>query len=372
MGFVKYDIFHSYCATFDAALDEMLARIDARYTPLRIVMFATTFSNEQYAVERYRLLRAFEERYGAAAPLVTYVAQSPLAATYIMEIQMVSPDTKLSYKSLGGYRYITCATDRVEMLFTAGIVPVDLSKSIYAQSKEVFQATAAILKTEGMEVSDIVRQWNFIELITSIGPEGQHYQLFNDARTEFYSGANWSGGYPAATGIGTMNGGIMVEIDAGRTIDSSRIVAIDNSLQVAAHEYSPQVLLGTEQLSTPKFERAKAVDYGNGDVNVYISGTAAIRGEDSLADVDIAAQTIYTLENIEYLVGTQNMDKYGIYVKNSPEIKLFRVYLKLRSDFLRAKDIVSQRYPNIPTMYVITDVCRDELLIEIEGVAQYD
>lgn len=371
MIFIKYDIFHSYAASFDVALQEMFARLDNRYTPLRVVMFATTFTNEQYTVERYELLSAFKTRYGDNAPLVTYVSQSPMAATYIMEVQMVEKGANLEYKSHQGYRYITAKTDAACMLFTAGIVPVNLGMSIYDQSHEVFNAILAILKIEGFAVNDIVRQWNFIERITEFSSDGQHYQLFNDARSEFYAGVDWSGGYPAATGIGTTNGGVMVEIDAGQ-IKVGKVVSLDNELQIAAHEYSQQVLLGSTQLTTPKFERGKAVDYGGGEVQIYISGTAAIRGEDSLADVDIIGQTISTLENIEYLVGVENLKKHGISVGNSPKFQLFRVYLKLRSDFLKAKEVIAKRYPNTPTMYVITDVCRDELLIEIEGVAQYE
>lgn len=371
MAFVKYDILYSYAASFDLAVDEMLARIDARYTLLRVVVFAGTFTNEQYAVERYRLIGLFEERFGDRAPLVSYVAQHPLAATYIMEVQMVDKGVELEYKMEGEHRYITATSSGARMLFTAGIVPIDLGAPIGVQSHEVFEVISRILEREGYGVQDIVRQWNFIERITHVGQSGQHYQLFNDARTEFYAHVDWSAGYPAATGIGTTHGGVMVEIDAGQALGEAKIVALDNSLQVAAHEYSEQVLLGSERLSTPKFERAKAVDYGGGEVQIYISGTAAIRGEQSLTGVDVAGQTVSTLENIEYLVGCENMKKHGIFVDSEPQIRLFRVYLKFRSDFLKAKDVISKRYPTVPTLYVITDVCRDELLIEIEGVAEF-
>ncbi len=144
---------------------------------------------------------------------------------------------------------------------------------------------------------------------------------------------------------------------------------------MAAHDYSQNVLIGVadkifRHKTTPKFERAKAV-VGTVDsgVQVYISGTAAIRGEESLTGVGIERQTVTTLENIDYLVSRQNLRKYGVKVEKSPEIQIFRVYLKAENLLEPARKIIEQAYPEVRALYVLTDVCRDELLIEIEGVA---
>jgi hypothetical protein len=85
----------------------------------------------------------------------------------------------------------------------------------------------------------------------------------------------------------------MIDVDALLCKDGSvRVLGVDNPLQIAAHAYSQNVLLGEKdaalpQKTTPKFERAKAVwkeDHGF----VYVSGTAAIRGEQSLEGVGTA------------------------------------------------------------------------------------
>ena len=58
---------------------------------------------------------------------------------------------------------------------------------------------------------------------------------------------------------------------------------MDNDWQRAAHVYSDEVLIShradTEK-GTPKFERGKSLSDGQQEV-IYISGTAAIRGEES-------------------------------------------------------------------------------------------
>ena len=144
---------------------------------------------------------------------------------------------------------------------------------------------------------------------------------------------------------------------------------VDNPLQIAAHAYSQNVLLGEKdaalpQKTTPKFERAKAVwkeDHGF----VYVSGTAAIRGEQSLEGVGIE---LTTLENIEYLVSRDNLNRSGIPATENATLITFRVYVKRWEDMEKAKQVVTERYPDLAAIYTLTDVCRSELLIEIEGM----
>ncbi|MEG1464696.1 MAG: hypothetical protein RSC11_07345 [Mucinivorans sp.] len=372
MSVIKYDITHSYASTFKEGLAELVANLDPRRVALRLVFFGNPLSEEQYTAERYLIIEALFDIYGEKSPLVSYVAQPPLAATLVMESQSVDQDIDVVYSQLMDHRYVRLTSELGTMIFTEGILPVNLGATISEQSHEVFCVVEAILLQENLSPNDISRQWNYIEQITCLNQGRQNYQEFNDARSEFYSTTSWKEGYPAATGIGTSFGGVMVEIDAAH-LSWARIIAIDNSLQVAAHEYSKQVLLGSKMLSTPKFERAKAVDYGDGKVKIYISGTAAIRGEESLVGVGITEQTIATLENIEFLCSPENLATHSITVNSKVQYNSLRVYLKFRSDYMTTRDIIEKRYgTGLPVLYVLTDVCRDELLVEIEGTAEYN
>jgi len=72
-------------------------------------------------------------------------------------------------------------------------------------------------------------------------------------------------------------------------------------LQVAAHAYSEQVLeVARQKKTTPKFERAKSMTFQDRKL-IYISGTAAIRGEESLTGVGLERQLRITMENIAEL-----------------------------------------------------------------------
>lgn len=390
MGFnVVYSIDKVWFRGFGEMVGEMLDKLTVacdreRIVPLRLVFFGNPDDNGQYTAHRDWLLcliRERCERFGWRMPLVSYVAQRSLDSGLVMESQCVSRENSAlvrEHLSVEGVRYFTVDTVEGKRLFTEGILPSSIDAPILAQSEEVLAKLGAVLAAEGMDINTIVRQWNYIERITHV-PEyegaNQHYQDFNDARSHFYAKTEWKGGYPAATGIGTSHGGIMVEVDAvALKCRKCAAVALDNALQVAAHDYSQNVLIGVadkifRHKTTPKFERAKAVVSPDSGLQVYISGTAAIRGEASLTDVGIEQQTVTTLENIEYLISRQNLRKHGIKAEKTPEIQIFRVYLKAESLLEPARKIVCERYPQVAALYVLTDVCRDELLIEIEGVA---
>lgn len=131
---------------------------------------------------------------------------------------------------------------------------------------------------------------------------------------------------------------------------------IDNKLQVAAHAYSEQVLEEARQKkTTPKFERAKSMTFRERRL-VYISGTAAIRGEESLKGVGLERQLQITMENIAQLIG-------------DARLVMLRVYLKNESDYEEARRGLESYGLNIPVSYLRAGVCREELLIEIEGIA---
>ncbi|MFI3294621.1 MAG: hypothetical protein R3Y19_01220 [Rikenellaceae bacterium] len=376
--YIKFNILKTTITCLEDAIRELLRQISHMEQPVRLNFFGAVDNNAQYMADLAQIHDIVSGWYPLSmSPLVGYIAQAPVDCTFAMELQSVpkSLASSLEFKCVNGARYAVLNGMTAEkMVMSEALCPSSLELSIEAQSREVFEKLYSILEAEQMAVKNIDRQWNYIEHITRCEHDLQHYQVFNDVRSEYYSHTEWTSGYPAATGIGTVAGGIIIEIDAA-TLRNTRTVALDNSLQIAAHEYSKSVLLGeATQKSTPKFERARAIVYqsifGDREAMIYISGTAAIRGELSLLDMGIADQTRITLENIAYLIGLENLEKHGIEPQRLPVLKYMRVYLKYAKDFVAAREVVSRIHPTIPALYVVSDVCRDELLIEIEGLAE--
>ena len=274
---------------------------------------------------------------------------------------------EISIREDNGVCYGIIEGSEESLLFIEGIAASDFSQSVKSQSQEVFSRLDGILSAYGFAVDDIVRQWNYIGNITSHRNGRQNYQEFNDARSAYYMTSAWSNGYPAATGIGASCEGIIVGCIAFKS--DSHIYPINNPLQIAAHEYSRKVLVDDNAdalKTTPKFERAKLIEIGE-DACCFVSGTAAIRGELSMDMKSARSQTIQTIENIEYLVSKENLIRFGCKAYDLNLLNL-RVYIKNAADYDEVKATVDELYPQIPAVYTIADVCRDELLVEIEGI----
>ena len=357
----QYKIYNSCAGSFVEALDDLLADICAtELTAVRIIFFGSPSDNESYAIQRSTIEKRLKEQY-TQTPMVAYIAQPPLCATLVAEVTYVGKEEKIDY-----FDDYICLND---CQILSGAIYSSYSYGITQQAEHIFEHIQRILDKHNIPVDNIVRQWNYIERITHIGDDGQHYQLFNDARSHFYNQYKWDNGYPAATGIGTQHGGITVLFDALRNNGDS--IAIDNPLQISAHAYSEQVLINTTEAkkTTPKFERARYI--AEKTPTIFISGTAAIRGEDSCRE-DAERQTALTMENINQLVSLKNQVVSGVANPSEMKYALLRAYIKQREDFKQVQNWMQIHYPTSQTIYLLADICREELLIEIEGIAIED
>lgn len=360
MNSIKYNIFKSN-RTYEAAIDEIVGQLDMRC--VRSCFFIKVKDNNEYIYKKGVITSALKAKFNHNLPTYSVISQQPLDTEVAVEAH-TAIDGEIIYKE----GYIVIDTAHAKEIIVSGICG-DVKESIKEQTSFIFRRLNIILVQEGAKFSDIVKQWNYIENITHIDDEHQHYQDFNDVRSRYYSQCEWTNGYPAATGIGTWSGGIVIGFDVIVAKSAElEIKAIDNDLQVAAHAYSKGVLIGEyQEKSTPKFERAKSVS--TADTNrVYISGTAAILGEESLEGVGFAKQIDITMKNIEHLIIPYTFNHHNIR-PSKMQLQLLRVYIKNETDIDVAIEYMIANYPSIPVIYCIADVCREELLVEIEGVA---
>ena len=288
-----------------------------------------------------------------------------------MDIYTLEEASEIEFSEQNGVCYGIISNSKESLLFVEGIPASDFTQSVRTQSSEVFGRLENILTANGFAANDIVRQWNYIGNIVGFRAGKQNYQEFNDARSLFYGGVKWHNGYPAATGIGVWGEGIIIGAIAFKSADklSKAIYPIDNPLQVAAHIYSKSVLIddaAEAMKSTPKFERAKIIKTQRG-VCCFVSGTAAIRGEQSVDSTSAKEQTIKTIENIDYLISKENLIRYGCEPYNLQYTQL-QVFIKNKEDYNEVKAVVESVFPGLQVVYSVADVCRSELLVEIEGI----
>lgn len=334
---------------------DILGKVDRGQMVLGIVFFFEASGLDDYLESESAIVEACREHFGKAAPVVTCVAQKPIGATLTAEVLYLREDATVEYSE----DFIIIRGEKGAELITKGIhFPHEGDTG--AQARRIFGRIREILDNEGFKVNEIVRQWNYIEGITHTDGKIQNYQLFNDARSAFYGSVDWPEGYPAATGIGCSEGGVTVSVYAVK--DCATVSKpIDNPIQVPAHKYSGKVLKeGREAVrTTPKFERARLLDD-----TVLVSGTAAIKGENSEISTDPWLQSEAAIDVMEHLVEPGNI------FPDCPRFhfEAIRVYIKKEKDIPAIVSSLTAHWKGVPIHFLMADICRPELLLELEGI----
>ncbi len=247
-------------------------------------------------------------------------------------------------------------------------------------AQRAFEEVSDILNRLNLSFIDIFRQWNYIEDLLGEDEQGndgvQNYQAFNEIRSQFYSESDWLTGYPSATGIGASDGGVTIDFIAAKG-ESLKTYPLRNPEQSDAHKYTDRILAGKSkrEKSTPKFERGRLV-LREGAMDLYVSGTASIKGEDTYGKSNIKSQTLATLENIDNLISLNNAKSAlgkdeAIYSDSVGlnNLSYARIYVKEEELIPSVKQLCDYYFCNVPKIYLIADICRDDLLVEIESAA---
>lgn len=204
------------------------------------------------------------------------------------------------------------------------------------------------------------RVWNMISGINEDNEEGlEVYKDFCQGRAEaFESRTGPIRSMPAATGVGSLGGGVVVYLLASRDPD---VEHIDNSRQVPAYHYPEQY--GPKP---PSFSRAtRHSRHGT----VYVSGTASILGHRTHHVGDIRAQVDQTLDNIAYLVGHENLSLHGLEGRDLKDLSHVKVYVRESEHMSTVRALCAEAFPtDTDIRYMNVDICRSDLLVEIEGI----
>ena len=348
---------------------------------LRLTFFLDATDTRTYARLKKKFLAGLGESFGALPPPASFVAQPPEKGRHVaLEAAVLSSraeGVRVRRKRLDGLPYTLVTGADFREVHGAGIASDSSGGGISMQAKDAFERMKAILRREGLTFGHVVRQWNYIERIVDVrrerGKSCQNYQAFNDVRTVYYGASDFPRGYPAATGIGQALGGVVLEFTALDAPAEARVLPLSNPRQVDAHRYSGDVLVGepiaeVSEKTSPKFERAKLVARGRSGI-VFVSGTAAVLGQKSVGRRDVEAQTRTTVANITALAGKENLARAGLPLPpDGGALSYLRVYVKRTADIPKVRRICERAFGPIPALYVRADICRPELLVELEGI----
>lgn len=200
-----------------------------------------------------------------------------------------------------------------------------------------------------------LRIWNYLDAINLGDGDTERYRLFCTGRAAGI-GAGFGATYPAATAIGVRDGRRVLQLYwlAGRSPGS----ALENPRQLSAwrypRQYGPQA---------PSF--ARAMRGPTQGTQLYLSGTAAIVGHTSHHPGDFAAQLDETLTNIESLFGAAHIEPSQYFGAHC----LLKAYVRHAADVESARRLLQAKLPTGTSVLLLQgDVCRSELLVEIDGV----
>lgn len=356
--------------TFQDALSACLDHIDALQETtsiLGIVFFIQAVAPSDYGVKDRTIRRALN-RHGCLCP--TNVLAQASRSEVSMETWTAPTATQVDYLEHEGACYSRCSTRFGELLLAMGLRGTT-EQTLKEQVESAFHQLQRVLLNERLGFSDVVRQWNYVPgILETIEHEGkclQRYQLFNEVREAWYAHHAFAHGYPAATGIGVRTGPFSIDALVMASQPELEVKALANPRQHNAYHYKQHILVGDalrgQQKHPPLFERAKCVATPT-RVQVFVSGTAAILGQDTVGLGDVCQQTEVAIHNMAELISPEVTGISKPFVFNG-----LRVYVKDLNGADAIQAVCQRHFPGTPTVYVQADVCRDNLLMEIEGEA---
>ncbi|MEP7244603.1 MAG: pteridine-dependent deoxygenase [Gammaproteobacteria bacterium] len=280
-------------------------------------------------------------------PRCVRVGLEPLRGAGIMEVWHASGPVTAGFD--GPIRY---AADPDHLLGA-----IELDERRYGGIQGAAEAAYSMLSRfiASSRHPNLLRVWNYFDGINRGSGDEERYKLFCMGRAAARGRYSRDEIYPAATCIGRRDGSPILQVYclAGRAPG----VALENPRQISAYryprEYGPV---------SPGFSRAMLVS----ERLVMISGTASIVGHASRHPGDVRAQLDETLTNLSNVLQRAAGAAPAITPRFGPG-SLLKVYLRDESLLEEVASLLRERLPpTTPSIILHADVCRAELLLEVD------
>jgi chorismate lyase/3-hydroxybenzoate synthase len=195
----------------------------------------------------------------------------------------------------------------------------------------------------------LLRIWNYLEAINAGAGDSERYRRFCDARARSMA-AHGLTRFPAATAIG--HRGPQRRLQVYALCGQHDGTALENPRQVSAWAYPRQY-----GPTAPSFARAMLLPRGG----LAISGTAAVIGHASSHAGNVTAQAGEAIANLRALLERASLPPFD---GSSP----LKVYVRHPEDAEAVRGVLDRQLgPSVPRLLLQGDICRSELLVEIDG-----
>lgn len=245
-----------------------------------------------------------------------------------------------------------------EQVFCGHLWIDDAAVDLAQASESVYRQILA--ETQRRGYPHLLRMWNYFPNINEGRDDDERYKQFCLGRHRgMQVTRDLEGALPAATAIGSHSDGLFVAFVAARGPG----VQVENPRQVSAYHYPRKY--GPR---SPSFARATLKSWGNA-AHLYISGTASVVGHESKHPGDLDSQIRETGQNIQELLSHAVVKARDLGEVRMTDLSLLRIYMRHPEHVERAREILDGMVGvDVPAVYLHGDICRDDLLIEIEGL----
>lgn len=238
-----------------------------------------------------------------------------------------------------------CANE--QLLF--GSVAVSIANDTAGATYDLYRKILDCAEARG--AGHLLRVWHYLPRINHGAGDAESYKRFCLGRAKaFDERLDARTHLPAGTTIGTRAGDELLIYFLATPAPAQQI---ENPRQVSAFEYPRRY--GPR---APQFSRAVVWSQG-GDARLLVSGTASIVGHQSMHRGDLQGQLNETWRNLECL-----RERAG-----ATRPLALRIYVRREGDYPAVRDFMAARLDTkVAALYLLADICRSELLVEIEGV----
>jgi enamine deaminase RidA (YjgF/YER057c/UK114 family) len=328
-------------------LEEMFQRLSTLLGGAKILQILALGSVSASATT----LNAMQKQWGAIDWPVTWVEGATCDAQPLAGLQVYGvADTEVERIRIDGRVVGSVYSDGTARHCMLGGLGARVRSCTRAeQTRHAIGELESALAQAGFSLADTVRTWFYLDDILS------WYDEFNRARTEIYSRIKFrTGSLPASTGIGAKNhAGTALALAswAMQPLDhSAHAEEIGSPLQCPAPAYGSS------------FSRAMEISSAAGR-RLLISGTASIApgGETSWKD-DPRRQVELTMEVVEAILQSRNF--------SFSDVSRATAYFRRSEDAWAFTEWCARKHQmSLPAVIVHSDVCRDDLLFELEADA---
>jgi enamine deaminase RidA (YjgF/YER057c/UK114 family) len=351
----------------------MRAILQQQGEPMALTMQTVFVAN---ASDVPAIRKLFEAYFDEKMPLTLFVVQPPCDGA-ALAVEAWAIGTNRAEVGYHGPHLVTIEHDGLRWVYASAGAIHQPGRTAYEQSEEAFENLGKTLRAVGIPFRDVVRLWLYQGGITEIEEGTERYRELNRARSDFFDEidfascplarlTNGQSIYPASTGIGTGEHGLVITSLAIQTErEDVEILSLENPRQMSAFDYPKEY-----SDKSPKFSRAMAIRMGE-NLTTWVSGTASIVDAETVHPGDVEKQTEQTLDNIENLISEENFDRLGWAGAGATlgDLAKIRVYVKHAEDYEKCRAVCEKRLGRVPSIYALAEVCRPNLLVEIEGVA---